>query len=222
MMWFAATIRSRGDVWILLSESHVQGRGRPFARHVCDEHAEPLVAEPEEVVVVAAHFSRGHAKGGYGQSGHDQRPLRQQGHLNLAGDTQLFFQALLFRRLPEQVLDAGSHRVERGRQLAQLIVGLDRNLVGEIALPHAFGSGEQLVNRSRDRLRQRKAGNERDELNHEKEAADDEENQQQPLAEVATDQSLRRRDAIVELGDAQLGRDHQRAGFTGRPISVLE
>ena len=55
----------------------------------------------------------------------------------------------------QQVLDAGRHRVERLRQLAELIARADRDLVREVAAAHALGAGEQLVDRPGDRARER-------------------------------------------------------------------
>ena len=95
----------------------------PFARHVGNQHAETLVVQGKEVVVVAADLARRHAERRDRQAGHVQRAVRQQRHLNLVRDAQLLFQPLLLGRLPQQILDAGGHRVERLGQLAELIVG---------------------------------------------------------------------------------------------------
>ena len=46
-------------------------------------------------------------------------------------------------------------------ELAELVFGLHRDLVGEVALPDALRAGEELVHRSGDRFRQREAGDER-------------------------------------------------------------
>ena len=50
-----------------------------------------------------------------------ERPRRQQQHLNLVRDAELLFEPLFFRHLPQWVLDAGGHRIERSGQLTELI-----------------------------------------------------------------------------------------------------
>jgi hypothetical protein len=67
------------------------------------------------------------------------------------------------------VLDALGHLVERDRQLAELIVRFDVDPVCEVSLSHALGSGEQFVDRSRDRPRQCDAHGKRDQLDDDKE-----------------------------------------------------
>jgi hypothetical protein len=86
--------------------------------------------------------------------------------------------------------------------------------VREVAAAHALGPAEQLVNRSGDRPRERKAGRQSQELDDDEEPPDDEQREEQRLAEAAAAQSLRRRDPIVELADAELGGHHERAGCT--------
>ena len=51
-----------------------------------------------------------------------ERPARQQRHLDLPGDAQLFLEPLLLSGRLQQVLDAAGHLVERIRQLAELVV----------------------------------------------------------------------------------------------------
>ena len=77
------------------------------------------------------------------------------------------------------------------------------------------------MHRSGQRLREREAGNERHRLDDEKQHADDEQHEQQPLAERPSDAALRRRNPVVELRDVERGRHHQRAGCAGRPVAVF-
>ena len=99
-----------------------------------------------------------------------------------------FFSAAVCSR----VLDAGGHLVERVGELAELVVRVHVDAVREVALPHALGAHEQLVNRARDRPREREAHAERDDLDDQEQRGDDEENDNRPLAErlVAEDDLL--------------------------------
>ena len=146
-----------------------------------------MIVERQEVVVVAAHFPRRNTERRGRQPGHHQRPLRQQRHLDLVRDAELLFEPLLLGRLPQQILDARRHRVERLRPARRAdrcaVIG---DLVREIALPHALGAGEQLVHRSGDRARQREADHERNAFDDEEQPADhDQQDEQECLAEVA-------------------------------------
>jgi hypothetical protein len=76
-----------------LELGHIERGRRAFAGHVCDEQAEPVIVEGQEVVVVAAHFARRHAERRDGQAGHRQRPVRQQRQLDFLCDAQLFLSA---------------------------------------------------------------------------------------------------------------------------------
>ena len=154
---------------------HVErGRGA-LAGHVGDEHAEPAGAERKEVVVVPADLARGHAERRHAEARHVELPARQQRHLDLPRDAQLFLEPLLLGGGQEQVLDAAGHLVERPGELAQLILGADVDAVREVALPDALGAHEELVDRARDRPRQRQPHDERHELDDEEEDADDDE-----------------------------------------------
>ena len=151
MIRLAAISRSRGERVDLaerqdqpLELRHVERRRGALARHVGNQHADALLAERQEVVVVAADFARRDAERRDRQPRHQQRTLRQQRHLDFVGDAQLLLEPLLLRRLPQQVLDARGHRVERAGQLAELVFGLHRDLVGEVPLPDALGAREQL------------------------------------------------------------------------------
>ena len=129
MIRLASISRSRGEVWIRLSDST-----SPFSSAMYSAAEVPLpetsairtptrcVVERQEVVVVAADLARRDAQRGHRQARHPQRPVRQQRHLDLVRDAQLFLEPLLLGRLAQQILDAGGHRVERLGQLAELIL----------------------------------------------------------------------------------------------------
>ena len=203
---------------------HVQCRRRALARDIGNEHAETLIPERQKVVVVAADFTRRHAQRRHRHARHHQRSLRQQRHLDLVRDPELLLEPLLLRGLAQQVLDAGGHRVERLGQLAELVLRLHRNLVGEIALPDALGAGEQLVHRSGNRLGQRQTDDERDRLDDKEQPADDDQQgEQQRLSEAAVaDESLRGGYPIVDFSDPELRRHQQRAGDSGLPVPIRE
>ena len=171
------------------------------------------LVERQEVVVVAANFPRRDTQRRRRQARHRQRPLRQQRHLDFVRDPELLFEPFLFVRLPQQVLDAGGHLVERSGQLAELILGGDRNLVREVALPHALGAGKQLVDGAGDRSRERRPDDERHDFDHEEQPADhDQQDEQQRLPERAiADHALRGGQPAVDLLNIQLRRDEQRA-----------
>src|SRR6185369_9447506 len=99
--------------------------------------------------------------------------------LNLPSDAQLVIEALLLALHVQKVLDAGAHPVERSGQLAQLIVGLDADAMGEVALLHPFGPDEQFVDCRRDRPREHTAEHERRSLNHEEQASKKDEERQE-------------------------------------------
>ena len=124
----------------------------------------------------------------------------------------------------QQILDARGHLVERSGQLAELIVRRDGDLVREVALPDALGAGEQLVDRSGDRSRQRGADDERDDLDDEEQTADDDQqDEQERLAERAiADHALRGGDAPVDVLNIQLRGDEQRARLAAVPVAVVE
>ena len=78
-------------------------------------------------------------------------------------------------------------------QLAELIARADGDLVREVAAPHAFGAGEQLVHRPGNRSRQRQPHHERDGLNDQEEHADDSQADQDDLPQVEPVETIERR-----------------------------
>ena len=140
MMRSAAIRSARGEVWIWLSDSM-----SPFSSAMYSAADVPLpdtsaISTPsrcssmrEQIVVVAADLARGHAERRHRKPRHLQGPLRQQRHLDLAGDAQFLLEALLLGGLAQQILDAGRHRVERLRELAELVLRGHGDLVGEVA-----------------------------------------------------------------------------------------
>ena len=143
-----------------------------------------MLVERQEVVVVAADFPRRLAVAGEREAGHPQRSLWQQRHLDLARDLQFLLEPLLLGLLLQQVLDARGHRVERIGELAELIARADRYLVREVALPHALGAGEEVVDRPGDRARERQPHAERHHLDDEEQPADQAEQDEEHLAEA--------------------------------------
>ena len=137
------------------------------------------------------------------------------------GDAQFFLEPFLLGLLAEQVFDAGGHRVERRGQLAELILGANRNLVREVAVADAFGAGKQLVDRTGNRTRQHETENQRQPLDDQKQHADHQQQDQQALAE-ALSAGRRRGNAPVDVRNAQLHRRDHRAGLTRRPVALFE
>ena len=62
------------------------------------------------------------------------RAARQERHLDLARDAQLFLEPALLVRLLQQLLDVGGHLVERLGELAELIAAAQLDAMGEVAL----------------------------------------------------------------------------------------
>jgi hypothetical protein len=110
---------------------------------------------------------------GEGQPRHGDAAVRQERHLDVARDAQLLLHALLLRLFLQQVLDACRHRIEGFGQLPELIVGSHDDLVLEVAPPHPFGAGKQLVDGAGDRARECEAHHERGHLNHQEQDAED-------------------------------------------------
>ena len=65
-----------------------------------------VVVQRQEIVVVAAHFARRLAMPGQRDAGKRERALREQRHLDAAGDAQLLLEPLLLGLLLQQLLDA--------------------------------------------------------------------------------------------------------------------
>jgi hypothetical protein len=68
-------------------------------------------------------------------------------------------------------------------QLAQLIVAHDVDAVREVAVPHALGAHEQLVDAAGDRARQRQPHDQRDELDDQEQERDHAEDEKDRPAE---------------------------------------
>ena len=153
-------------------------------------------------------------------------PARQQRHLDLPRDAQLFLQPLLLRRRQQQVLDAAGHLVERARQLAELILRRDVDAVREVALPHALGAHEELVDRARDRARERQAHHQRHELDDQKQDRDDDEDDAESAAEAAADAAnldrLRVRQALEQLAQPERQRHRRAKRGAGVPVVAVE
>ena len=81
-----------------LQLGHVERGGGALAGHVGDEDAELAVADVKEIVVVAADLARGDAQRGHVDPGKIERAARQQRHLDLARDAELFLHPLLLGR----------------------------------------------------------------------------------------------------------------------------
>ncbi len=140
----------------------------------------------------------------------------------LARDLQLLFQPLLYGLLLQQVFDARGHLVERLRQLAELIVRSDRDLVVEISLLHPLRADEELVHRPGDRPRQRKPHEEGHELNDEEHDADEGHGEEQKAADAERADAGRRRNAVVDLGRADADRHREVARCAAVPVDEIE
>ena len=156
-----------------LELGHVQRGGSALARNVRDQQPQPALAERYEVVVVAPHLPGRPADRGHRQSRNRRGVARQQRHLDLPGEAQFVLETLLFGRLVQQALHAGGHRVERFRQVAQLVLRRDADPPGEVAAADPIRPDGQRVNRSGDRPRQREPHHERRELDDQEQPAED-------------------------------------------------
>ena len=87
-LWFVA---SEGELAaeVGLEVGHEQSGGDAFAGDVADDEAEPLVAEGEEVVVVAADVAGLNADASVVEGLQRRESLREEAGLDLAGDLEL-------------------------------------------------------------------------------------------------------------------------------------
>ena len=197
----------------------------PLPGDVGDEHAEPAGAERKEVVVVPADLARGDAERRHAEARHVELAARQERHLDLPRDAQLFFEPLLLGRRLEQVLDAAGHLVERPGELAQLVLGVDVDAVREVALPDALGAHEELVDRARDRARERQPHDERDELDDEEEDRDDDEDEPEGVADrdvPCTSIDCASESRSEELAHPERERDRGAERLARRPVVRVE
>ena len=231
MMRLTSMSSSRGESYALAERQHqpfqlrhVERGGGAFARHVGNQDAQPVAGQPEEVIVVPAHFARGHAERRDPEARHVDRTARQERHLDRAGDAQLFLEPLLLRGRLHQPFDAAGHLVERARQLAELIVRVHVDPVREVAMADPLGAGEQLVDRARDRSRERKPHAERDAFDDQEEPGDQEQHGDRDDAErhVAEGDLLRLRQPPIQLARPVAERDADAAVVPRVPVVAVE
>ena len=167
-----------------LQLGHVERRRGALPRHVGDEQADAAVGQRQKIVVVAADLSRGRAQRRDRHARRLQRAVRQQRHLDVARDLQLLLEPPLLVLLDEQMLDAARHVVERRRELAELVVRSHGDALLEVSALDALGAPEQLVDRGRDRARQRETVAQRDHLDDQQQHADPDQHEEQRSIEV--------------------------------------
>jgi len=78
---------------------HIEGSRGALSGNVGDEDGEASVAQGDEIVVVPPDFVRRKTECRDGEPRDADPVLGEEAHLNGPGDAELFFQALLLRRL---------------------------------------------------------------------------------------------------------------------------
>jgi hypothetical protein len=173
--------------------------------------------EGQKIVVVAAHLGRGKAEGGDAQAGQGHRALGQEAHLDLAGDAQLFLQALLLRLLHEQALHARRHHVEGLREVSELVAALDADAVAEVALAQALRAAIQLVDVAGDGPGEHETEAEGDEVHHQEHAG----HEGQQLHQHVADVERARREPPEEVVGLEMELHGDEVGFAVRPLTRL-
>ena len=206
-----------------LQLGHVERGRRALARHVGHQHAEPPLAQPDDVVVVAAHFPRRNARAADVEPRNGDRVARQERHLHLVGDAQLLLEPFLLAHLLQQVADAGGHAVERFGEVAELIARPHPNTVREVALLHAAGADEQLVHRAGDRPRQRQPHHQRNRLDDHEQQDYDDEHDQVGIAEVeVADAGLGAEDVLVQRRGRNAHVQGEQLCASALPVRMLQ
>ena len=206
-----------------LEFGHVERRRHALARHVRDQHADAPAVERQHVVVVAADLAGRQADRRHGQARHARRAGWQQGHLDLAREPHLFLETLLLGGLPQEILDAGRHQVERVREFAELVLDADRDAVAEVALADPFGPREQLVDRTRDRSREGEPHGERPDLDEDEQPREHLQEERQRVGVAARpEQRLRRGQPFVDVAEIEQDADLQHLDGAGGPVDVIE
>ncbi len=137
----------------------------PFPADITNRQNQLVRTGREEVVVIAAHGARRAAEAMHFERLQIRNLPRKQLRLHFLCNGQFAFQPLLFLLLQNQLLDRFSHGVERHRELRQLVGGLDRNTMTEVAAIHMLGSVIELRHGTRHRPRHARSDNQSDQYN---------------------------------------------------------
>ena len=146
------------------------------------------------------------------------RPLRQQAHLDLAGDPQLLLEPLLLRVLAQQILDPAGHHVERLGELAELVVGPDGNAGAEVTLAQPLRAHRQRVDVAGDGAGQQRAHEQRAAVDDEEEPADDGHALHEDVAHVQG----AGREATDELGGLVADGEAHHVLLAGGPVRAVD
>ena len=118
---------------------HQQRRRNSLPADIANGQNQLVGTGCEEVVVVAAHSARWAAEAVHFERFQFRNLPRKQLRLHFLRDSEFAFQPLLFFLLQNQLLDGLGHRVERQRELRQLVRGFDWNAMTEVAAIHMLG-----------------------------------------------------------------------------------
>ncbi len=207
-----------------LELGHIERGRRPLPRDVGDQHAQRVLIDRQEVVIVPADLARRLAEGRELETGDAHGPLRQERHLDVPRHPQLLFEPFLLGLLLQQVLDAGRHQVEGLGQLAELVPPPDGDAVREVALPDPYRARKEVVDRSRDRPREPQAHAKRHDLDDQEQAADHGHKRKQELAEIERPDPDQRsaRKAVVHVRHIHAELDGDRIRLARGPVGVFQ
>ena len=104
----------------------------------------------------------------------------------------------------------------------ELVPGVDADAVREVALPDALGADEQLVDRARDRSRQRQAHDQRHELDDQEQHGDNKQEEPEGVAERdrAELHRLRVREPLEELPHPERERNRRPKRLARCPVGT--
>ena len=115
---------------------------------------------------------------------HEGGVLGEELVLHFARDRQLRLEPLLLLGHHDQLAQILGHGVERGGQFGKLVVALDRNAVGEVALFDVLRAEVQLVHGAGDAAAETDARDQRRQLHQEEQDGDADEEPERHLSPV--------------------------------------
>src|SRR5580692_3956865 len=182
---------------------HEQCGRDSFAADIANGQDQAIRIQREEIVVVAAYGARRAEE----PVNFERRQLnafpRKQLCLDFLGDDQLVFQPLFLFLLFDQLFQRSSHRVKRVGQSCDLVVGLHRNAVAEVAAIDELSAFVKLCYSSGHRAGQARADYDCDNFDQ---AEDNGHDQESPF-DGGRDVSQGIKEAIVEFGHTRLDGD---------------
>src|SRR5208282_4221101 len=169
----ARTVRGPKAVVELRAQSrldggHEQGCRNSFPTDIPEHQTNPVFAQLEEVVIIAADRARGLADSIKRQAWNFRRRPGKQLCLDLARNLELALETKFLFGFPQQALHRGGHAVKSFPQRADLVICRNPDAVREITFLHSLRSVIKLVYGMSDRTCQADSNEERDAFDKEK------------------------------------------------------